>query len=60
MGNTGNNSNYRDAVYSLYMSAFNNKLMENIFNGVPAAEGIDKFLIRMVKMKNLPNKKKVS
>jgi hypothetical protein len=43
LGITGNNSNHRDALYSLYMSAFNTKLTQNIFNGAPAAEGIDEF-----------------
>lgn len=42
-GITGNNSNYRDALYSSYMSAFTNKLIMNSIHGVPDSKGIHDF-----------------
>lgn len=43
MGNIANTSNLRNSIYSLYMSAFDTKIINNILKGVPVAEGIDNF-----------------
>jgi len=41
---SGNNSrSYRDALYSKFMSAFNVKIINNVMEGRPEAEGIDEF-----------------